>query len=258
MKWKSLICFRPATEMIKDVACCVTALSDEQLQSYHTDGFLSGLRILSLEDAQRVRLRFDELERREGAETSQIGLLDRHFEESFIMEIAANPTIVRFVERIFDSEVLLLATHFFCKYGGSKGQVAWHQDVTYWNLDPPAAITAWYAVDDADEENGCMRVIPGTHRGGIREHGKSAREGNLLSVNQEVLVSDEEESRAVDLPLTAGEISLHDGMLIHGSLPNRSDRRRCGLTLRYVPSRVRFGEVGAAGRPWRPISVRGL
>jgi ectoine hydroxylase-related dioxygenase (phytanoyl-CoA dioxygenase family) len=150
---------------------------------------------------------------------------------------------------------MLLATHFFCKYGGSGKQVAWHQDVTYWNLEPPRAITAWYAVDDADPENGCMRVIPGTHAGGIRAHGKSALEGNLLSVNQEVPVSAPEEARAVDLPLRAGEISLHDGMLIHGSLPNRSPRRRCGLTIRYVPASVRIGAIGAGGRPWRPIPL---
>jgi ectoine hydroxylase-related dioxygenase (phytanoyl-CoA dioxygenase family) len=119
------------------------------------------------------------------------------------------------------------------------------------------AITAWYAVDDSDAENGCMRVIPGTHRGGIREHGKSGRQGNLLSINQEVPVSPEEEARAADLPLRAGEISLHHGMLIHGSNPNRSRRRRCGLTLRYVPTHVRQVMLNSQGYHYAPLLVRG-
>ena len=108
----------------------------------------------------------------------------------------------------------------------SEKFVAWHQDVTYWGLEPAYAITAWYAVDDADAGNGCMRVIPGTHRTGIREHGKSDMKGNLLSINQEVPVTEDEGDSAVDLPVPAGEISLHHGVLIHGSNPNRSDRRR--------------------------------
>lgn len=102
-----------------------------------------------------------------------------------------------------------------------------------------------------------MRVIPGTHHHGIREHGKSKRSGNLLSINQEVLVTQEEEAAAVDLVLRAGEISLHHGMLIHGSNPNRSLRRRCGLTIRYVPPLVRHVEENSLRRPWAALLVRG-
>src|SRR5205085_1530697 len=134
--------------------------------------------------------------------------------------------------------------------------VAWHQDVTYWGLEPPLAVTAWYAVDDSDVENGCMRIIPGTHRG-IRAHGKSERAGNLLSINQEVPVTAAEEARAVDLVLKAGEISLHHGMAIHGSNPNHSTRRRCGLTLRYVPPHVRQIGENSQRRRWNAVLVRG-
>jgi len=231
-------------------------LNERQLQSFQRDGYLAPIRVLDTDAAEQIRRRFDELEMREGSEKAQIGLVDRHFDQSFIFEIATHTRILEAVEQLLDSEVVLLSTHFFCKYGGTEKRVAWHQDVTYWNLDPPLAITVWYAIDHADRENGCMRVIPGTHRDGIREHGKSDVAGNLLSVNQEVPITPDEEARAVNLELKAGEISLHEGRLIHGSLPNQSDRRRCGLTLRYVPTRVRIGEIGAAGRPWRPVPVR--
>lgn len=231
------------------------------LAAFQRDGYLSGIPIADGPRAAHIRRQFDALEARVGRETAEIGLSGRHFEESFIWEMATDPTILDWVESLIGPNILLLSTHFFCKYGGAVHQekfVAWHQDVTFWGLEPPQAITAWYAVDDADLENGCMRVIPGTHQGGIAEHGKAQQAGNLLSVNQEIAVAPEDEQRAVDLVLSAGQMSLHDGSIVHGSLPNRSARRRCGLTIRYVPSHVR--EVGIDGRKhgWKAILVRGV
>ena len=119
------------------------------------------------------------------------------------------------------------------------------------------AITAWYAVDDSDRENGCMQVLPRTHIEGIREHGKAMQEGNLLSINQEVPVTPEQEKTATDLVLKAGEMSIHHGLLIHGSRPNRSDRRRCGLTIRYVPTSVKQVRVNSMRKKYTAILVRG-
>jgi non-haem Fe2+, alpha-ketoglutarate-dependent halogenase len=246
----------------------ITAADSRTLAArFEEDGFVSGIRVFDPEEAARVRRAFDALEAREGRESCQIGLLDRHFDQPFVMEMAANPVILDAVQAVMGPDVMLLATHFFCKYPAEGTEapavreapekfVAWHQDVTYWGLEPPFALTAWYAVDDSDVENGCMRVIPGTHRG-IRQHGTSGRAGNLLSINQEVPVTPQEEARAVDLCLRAGEISLHHGMLIHGSNPNRSARRRCGLTLRYMPPSVRVVAENSVKRPWQPLLLRG-
>jgi len=231
-------------------------LTTEQIDFYRANGFLSGLSVVATAEAARIREQFDALEERMGRERTRIGLVDRHFEEPFIWDLATHPEILGCVEALLGPDVLLLATHFFCKYGQDAKFVAWHQDVTYWGLEPPIAITAWVAVDDSDRENGCMRVIPGSHIDGIRAHGKSGREGNLLSIDQEVPTSEEEEQSAVDLPLLAGQMSLHDGALIHGSLPNRSDRRRCGLTLRYVPAHVRQTAENSTGGRWKAVSPR--
>ena len=172
--------------------------------------------------------------------------------------MAIHPRLLDVVEDIYGPDIMLLATHFFCKYGPDTEKfVAWHQDVTYWGLEPPEAITVWYAVDDSDVGNGCMRAIPGSHAEGIREHGTSERKGNLLSIDQEVPVSREEEASAVDLPLKAGEISLHDGALIHSSLPNQSTRRRCGLTLRYVRPSTRPIAQPSTGKSFPAVLVRG-
>jgi ectoine hydroxylase-related dioxygenase (phytanoyl-CoA dioxygenase family) len=230
-------------------------------QAFEANGFLNGIRVLDRAEADVVRRQFDSLEAAEGRERCQIGLLDRHFDQRFVWELATQPVVLDSIEAVLGPDILLLATHFFCKYPSTEGAgeryVAWHQDVTYWGLEPPSSVTAWYAVDDSDVQNGCMRVIPRTHHGGIREHGKADRAGNLLSINQEVPVTAEEEERAVDLVLRAGEISLHHGMVIHGSNPNRSSRRRCGLTLRYVPPSVRQVSLNSQGRGYAAILVRG-
>lgn len=246
------------------------------------DGFVSGIRVCDEAEAARVRAAYDALEAVEGREKCQIGLLDRHLDQQFVWDLATSPAVLDVVEAAIGPDIILLATHFFCKYPepsverqalsakseetppeaqglmpkASPKFVAWHQDVTYWGLEPPLAVTAWYAVDDADAGNGCMRVIPGTH-GAIREHGKSDREGNLLSINQEVRVTEAEEASAVDAALRAGEISLHHGVLVHGSNPNLSNRRRCGLTIRYVPPYVKQVAINSQGRTWSGILVRG-
>jgi non-haem Fe2+, alpha-ketoglutarate-dependent halogenase len=226
---------------------------------FEREGFACPLPLHGPGEADRIRRQFDALEAREGREKCQIGLLDRHLDQEFVWELATHPGVLDAVSTVIGPDVLLLATHFFCKYpiGPEEKFVAWHQDVTYWGLEPPFAVTAWYAVDESDRDNGCMRVIPGTHRAGVRAHGTSERAGNLLSINQEVPVTAEEEDRAVDLELAAGEFSLHHGALIHGSNPNRSTRRRCGLTLRYVPTHVRVVTGNSLRRPWSALLVRG-
>lgn len=239
-------------------------LSPAQVDAYRRDGFIGAIDVIDGPQVNSYREAFDDLEARVGKETAQIGLVDYHFEEEFIWKLATHPSILDAIEALIGPNVLLLATHFFNKYGEGKeaeAYVAWHQDVTFWGLDQPMAITAWYAVDDSDVENGCMQVIPSTHVSGVREHGKAAQAGNLLSINQEVGVSPEQAETAVDLPLRAGQVSIHDGTLIHGSLPNRSDRRRCGLTLRYIPTWVRqAGEnsLASIGGRWKPVLVRGV
>src|SRR5262249_51023531 len=154
---------------------------------WQSQGYLTDLDVLTYSEVRAYRSLFDELESREGKNKAEIGLIDRHFDVKFVWELAIHPVILKYVQSILGPDVLLLATHFFCKYPSLGDKfVAWHQDLTYWGLEPPFAVTAWLAIDDADQENGCMRVIPGSHVGQILDHGKSSKKGNLLSVNQEI------------------------------------------------------------------------
>ncbi len=235
-------------------------LSTAQVERYKQQGYLNAIPVLLGAEAAHYGAAFDRLERRVGKEKAQIGLIDCHFEERFIWQLATHPAILDCIEDLIGPNILLLATHFFNKYGEGalrESFVAWHQDVTFWGLEPPLAVTAWYAVDDSDVENGCMQVIPGSHDLGLLQHGTACQKGNLLSVNQEVTVSAAQAQTAVDLELAAGQMSIHDGTLIHGSLPNQSTRRRCGLTLRYVPTHVAQIEDNSHGKNWQALLVRG-
>src|SRR5438034_6310695 len=132
-------------------------------KAFAENGCVSGLRVLDSAAADEVRRQFDALEAAEGRERCQIGLLDRHFEQRFVWELATLPAILDCVAAVLGPDLMLLATHFFCKYPAARDEgrgmrdeekfVAWHQDVTYWGLEPPHSVTAWYAVDDSDVEN---------------------------------------------------------------------------------------------------------
>jgi ectoine hydroxylase-related dioxygenase (phytanoyl-CoA dioxygenase family) len=237
-------------------------MTTETLTEQWTErGFVPALNVLTPAEAADTRAQFDALEREIPPEAAEVRILDRHLDVEFIWRLATHPRVLDAVEAVLGPDVLLLASNFFCKYPAQeRGErfVAWHQDVTYWGLEPPRAITAWIAIDDADEENGCMSVIPGSHRRGLLEHGKSARVGNLLSVNQEVPDGLVDGSRAVSMPLRAGQMSLHDGMLLHGSHPNRSVRRRCGLAVRFTTPDVRQVAANSLRGYYRPVLVRGV
>lgn len=233
-------------------------------ESYKQNGFITDIEIFSEGEISEFRRGFDQFEAREGLSES-IGSRQKaqpsplHFREEFIWKLTTDGRILDTIEAFIGHDILLLSSSFFCKYPGPQTNkfVAWHQDITYWGLEPPIALTAWVAIDDSKIENGCMRVIPGTHRTGIMPHAKSAVGGNLLSINQEIPSKYVDETKAVDLELRAGQISVHDGHLFHASNPNRSELRRCGMALRFIPTKVRQAALNSLGNTWKPILVRG-
>ncbi len=229
-------------------------------QQYDRDGYLTAVDLFSDSEIAHFRAQFDQLEAQEGREKCQVGLQARHFDQEFIWQMATAPRLLDMMQAIMGDDFMLLSTHFFCKYpvgDGPQNFVAWHQDITYWGLEPPLADTAWIAIDDSDVENGCMQVIPGTHKTGIAPHGTSDQVGNLLSINQEIPDEYVDKSSVVDLTLKAGQISIHHGQIYHASNPNTSNRRRCGLTVRFIPPQARQAEANSIKQAWQPILLRG-
>ncbi len=228
-------------------------------ESYAENGYVTNVSVYSEDEINNFRKNFDELESRFGKEKCQVGLIDWHFIESFVWDIATGSKVLDAIQEVMGKDLLLLGTHFFCKYPekAPKSFVAWHQDVTYWGLEPSEAHTAWIALDDADEDNGSMLLIPGSHKQGQLPHETSNTGNNLLSINQQVSQEFIDESKAVQLELKAGEMSIHHGYLLHSSMSNGSGRRRCGLTVRFIPPYVKQVMQNSVGKRYSPILLRG-
>ncbi|MDH4149469.1 MAG: phytanoyl-CoA dioxygenase family protein [Betaproteobacteria bacterium] len=211
------------------------ALTPAQLAAYHNNGFLSPLPALGPDLARKVLTKIETHESQYGAFPSKG--LKAHLYLPWMNEVVRHPAILDTVESIIGPDILCWSSRFFIKAPGDGGFVSWHQDVTYWGIDVfENILTAWIALSPATRENGVMKVIPGTHRS-IVPHRESAA-SNMLLRGQEVSV-DVDESKAVYMELKAGEMSLHHGLMFHGSEDNRSNERRVGFAVRYIPTRVK-------------------
>lgn len=164
-----------------------------------------------------------------------------HFVDTKLFEWLLDPAVLDLVSPLLGPDLALFSSHFICKPAGVGRRVPWHEDSAYWKtmLNPMEVVTVWLAIDDSDPANGCMRVIPGTHTGGYSQY--RAVDGKANVFQSEIVAVDE--TKAVDFTLSAGQASLHDGRLVHGSNANTSDRRRCGYTMRYISSATRFNHT---------------
>lgn len=213
-------------------------LSPEQVEQFNRDGYIKGIRIYSEDEIGRIRRYFDALlERVMAAGGDSYSISTAHMKYGPVYDLLTEARIVGCVKDLLGENVIGWGSHFFCKLPHDGKAVAWHQDASYWPLTPSKAVTAWLAIDDADRKNACMRFIRGSHHFGHMTFRPSTdAEGNVLDQTVE---NAEQYGEPVDVELKAGEISLHSDLLLHGSEPNESDRRRCGLTLRYCSADVR-------------------
>ena len=203
-------------------------------ERFRRDGYAAPIDILSPDQVARCRAQYDQLEADRRARGITARPTQQHFVYKPFWDLATHPRVLEVMRAAIGPDLVLIATGFFSKSPGDcEKYVAWHQDTTYWGLEPPFAATLWLAMDDSDVANGCLRVIPGSHHA-LLPHGKSGKTGNILGNNQEIDPAFIDESKAVDLELKAGQASLHHGLTVHGSNPNRSDRRRCGMTVRFT------------------------
>jgi ectoine hydroxylase-related dioxygenase (phytanoyl-CoA dioxygenase family) len=215
-------------------------LSREQIEAFNRDGYLRPVPIFNSEEIAGIRSYFDALLARVlAAGGDSYSISTAHLKYGRVYDILTEPRIVAVVKDLLGENVVAWGSHFFCKMPHDGRQVAWHQDASYWPLSPSKAVTVWLAIDDADVENACMRFVCGSHHYGHLTYRESnPAEHNVLD---QTIENVEQFGTPVDDVLRAGEISLHSDLLLHGSEANESDRRRCGLTLRYCAAEVRAG-----------------
>ena len=163
--------------------------------------------------------------------------IDTHLALRWVFELATQPEILDAVSRVLGPNVLIWNTHWFPKFPGDGSYVSWHQDATYWGLTPPHVTTAWVALTRSTTDNGCLRVVPGTHRGDLLPQRETYAPSNMLSRGQEIAV-EVDENQAVDLVLEPGQFSLHHIGIVHGSGPNLGNEARIGLAIRYIAPNV--------------------
>jgi non-haem Fe2+, alpha-ketoglutarate-dependent halogenase len=213
-------------------------LTQQQIFAYNQAGYLMPMRIYGVAEVVKNREYFDWMLAtmfglRDGRDAYAIN--GYHTRCQGLWDIVTHPLILDYVEDLIGPNFVAWGSHFFCKLPGDPRSVPWHQDASYWPLTPARTTTVWLAIDDADADNAAMQFIPGTHRLGHLRW----KETDKPAVLSQEIVDIEQLGAPVHDALTAGEISLHADMLAHGSGPNLSSRRRCGLTVRYCPSSVR-------------------
>ncbi|MFM7040230.1 MAG: phytanoyl-CoA dioxygenase family protein [Planctomycetaceae bacterium] len=227
-------------------------LNQQQIDDYNRNGFVRRFRAYSTQQIADIRCYFDRLlEKTIAAGGNSYSISTAHMKYGGVYDILTNPVIVDHVSDLLGDNVVAWGSHFFCKMPGDGKAVAWHQDASYWPLSPSHAVTVWLAIDDADLDNGCMKFIAGSHHSGHLTYRQSSpEEHNVL--DQTVENAESFGTIVVD-DLLAGEASIHNDLLLHGSDANLSSRRRCGLTLRYAHASVR------AAMSWneKGIVVRG-
>ncbi len=213
-------------------------LSAAQIADFERDGYLFPLRAFSAAEARGYR---DALEAYEAETGDAIHSNMRHKVHLLFRwadEIVHHPRILDAVADILGPDLLCWTTNFFIKEAGDPAFVSWHQDSTYWGLEPSDVVTAWVAFTDAPVESGAMKFLPGSHKYDQIAHRDTYAAENLLTRGQEIEM-EVDEAQAVDVPLEAGEFSLHHIRLVHGSEPNTTPDRRIGLAIRYIPTYVR-------------------
>jgi hypothetical protein len=221
-------------------------LRADELATYRRDGLL--VPDYRLPDAQLQRLR-EALDRliadNPGVRPEQLisahvarGGGERVKGNAAFLDFAHDDAILDRVQSIIGRDIVLWGCQVFCKPAGDGMEVPWHQDGRYWPIRPLATCTVWVALDASTRENGCMRYIPGSHSGQIYRHRRDERADLALDL---VLEDGEvDRSAARDVVLGAGQMSMHDVFLVHGSEPNRSTRRRAGVAIRYMPATSHF------------------
>ncbi|MCA9083796.1 MAG: phytanoyl-CoA dioxygenase family protein [Planctomycetaceae bacterium] len=215
-------------------------LSKSDIEQYNRDGYLKCLRVYSTDEIDSLRNYFDGLlERTIAAGGNSYSISTAHLKYGPVWDILTRPAIVAIVRDILGDDVIGWGSHFFCKMPHDGKAVAWHQDASYWPLSPSKSLTVWLAVDAADSANGCMKFIAGSqHFGHMTYRESTEADHNVL--NQSVDNAEQYGEIVID-ELEAGQISVHSDLLLHGSEANNSDRRRCGLTLRYCTPDVIAG-----------------
>jgi ectoine hydroxylase-related dioxygenase (phytanoyl-CoA dioxygenase family) len=216
----------------------MSLLTNAEAAAYQENGYLLYKKpLFSAEKQAALTAIFEEHLAQKGSKLSD-ELDTPHFRDPRLLDFLLSDEVLDLVQPIIGPNIALWSSHFICKDPLVGRATPWHEDSAYWNgrVDGfDQIITVWLAIDRSNKENGCMRVIPGTQRGGFSEYENIDGTKNTFATQ----IKDVDESKAVYFELEKGECSLHDSRIIHGATANTSPTRRCGYTMRYFSTNIK-------------------
>jgi len=213
-------------------------LSSNQLKQYKDEGFVSPINIFSKEKAKEIRNEIELIENKIPGELEKSGRYNAHLISPLLDEVTHNSKILDAVQSLIGENILVCGTTLFIKNPNEQGFVSYHQDAKYIGLEPLNWVTAWVAITDSNEKNGCMRMWSGSHKDKLKEHDQKFNEGNLLTRGQ--TVKNVPKEKTTSLILEAGQMSLHHPTVVHGSELNKSNDRRIGFVIQsYIGTNVK-------------------
>jgi phytanoyl-CoA hydroxylase len=236
-------------------------LTQDQIDTFRRDGFLKYGRVLDEEQTRALRRRLDDvIEGRskaqpeakrnllgDGSERVVIQVVNIWEADDLFREHLYNPAICRMVCQLIGTDVLRV-WHDQVQYKPPRigGPTSWHQDHPYWPIIQPAdLVSAWVALEDATVENGCMRMVPRSHRWGPHKGGTIGTNEDFSPGYDPTLVPPGEIVEVVPCEVKAGEVMFHHCLTWHGSPPNDSDRGRPAIAVHYMPGYTRYEPSGS-------------
>ena len=215
----------------------VRRLTGAKKAQFDRDGYIKNLPVFAPEGVAELQKMFDEWSGRLPKEIDINRVNMWHKASCSFSRLCHTSAILDYIEDVVGPNFYQWGGQFFVKYPHDGSEVPWHQDCQYWPLSPKRTVTAWLAIYDTDADNAALQVIRGSHKKGLFKH--HINDAAHLVLRRELDADLVDEANIVTLDMKAGEISLHDSGLVHGSGPNRSDRRRCGITIRFCPTEVK-------------------
>ena len=216
----------------------MTYLSSNQLKQYEDKGFVSPIDIFSKDKAKEIRNEIELIEKEMPNELEKSGRYNAHLISPLLDQVTHNSEILDAVQSLIGKDILVCGTTLFIKNPNVRGFVSYHQDAKYIGLEPHNWVTAWVAITDSNEHNGCMRVWSGSHKDNLKDHDQNFNERNLLTRGQ--TIKNVPKEKTTPLILKAGQMSLHHPTLVHGSDLNHSNDRRIGFVIQsYIGTNVK-------------------
>ncbi len=212
-------------------------LTEDQVRQYSDHGYTFPIDVFSADEVARYRDRLESYEAEQGRPLNGLERAKSYLLFNWVHEMVTHPNVLDAVEDVIGPDILVFYSSTWIKEASGPGFVSWHQDSTYFGLEPAMHVTAWMALSASTVESGCIKVLPGSHNDGQLPVRYEDPGDNLLTSGQHV-VADIDQSKTIDMVLAPGQMSLHHTHALHGSNPNTSADRRIGFCISYIPTSV--------------------